>query len=794
MITKRTISLTLILVLSIFLAGCVLSTTVDTTSGATSSTTTSNTQTSDGFLATFVLDDNVTVTAYPTQELEDGEITTTAYAKDSDSGEILTDGEGQVNFVVTLAEGYEVATILVSPDDNYNNLKGPGETGIANTYRITKMTGNITVSITTRTIIDTSDYDNTSPTTIVLSDSGTTITNNNGGVSESSGTLTITEAGIYEISGSLSEGSVLVAASDDDDVYLVLDDLSITSTSTAPINIYNADKADITILEGATVTLTDSRPSSMEETDDTPVAALYATCDLAISGTGTLNINGNYQNGITSKDDLEISEATISVISADNGIKGSDSLTITSGTISIIAQGGDGLKTTNSELTDSSKQKGTLTISGGTITINAACDGIDSAYDVVIENDPVITINTTETYASGVSGAITPSTDTLYLRVSSRLYDSNYRFAIYYSNPETSIGTFVDATYLKTGIVDGRTYYYYTFDLESGYTHYILYRFLNSSSDSLTTYNAKSETSSINTAYDMLVVSSTGITGSVITTSWLSYDNQSTWTSTDSVSYSAKGIKADNEIVISGGTITIRSYDDSIHANSDTELENGSYGLGNITINGGTLTLTSKDDGIHADTTITISGGIVTVLTSYEGIEGNVIRINGGTTTIFSTDDGINATYGAYTPSITVTGGYVDITVGTGDTDAIDSNGTYTQTGGFVVSRSALSGGQGGALDTAGTVSITGGTFIGIGVSERVATSSGDNRSTGIMSVTIYGGTYTVEDSIGNVIMTFTTSGTYTYHYIWISSNLLTKGTTYNIIRDTTNVKTWTQS
>ena len=78
--------------LSFLFAGCVLSPTTDTTAGATTSTTTSTN--SDGFLATFVLDDNITVTAYSTQELADGIITTTAYAKDSDSGEILTDGEG----------------------------------------------------------------------------------------------------------------------------------------------------------------------------------------------------------------------------------------------------------------------------------------------------------------------------------------------------------------------------------------------------------------------------------------------------------------------------------------------------------------------------------------------------------------------------------------------------------------------------------------------------------------------------------------------------------------------------
>jgi hypothetical protein len=60
---------------------------------------------------------------------------------------------------------------------------------------------------------------------------------------------------------------------------------------------------------------------------------------------------------------------------------------------------------------------------------------------------------------------------------------------------------------------------------------------------------------------------------------------------------------------------------------------------------------------------LNVSGGAINVDSAYEGLEAIVINISGGTTYVAANDDGVNATKGVSTPSINVTGGYLDVTV-----------------------------------------------------------------------------------------------------------------------------------
>ena len=259
-------------------------------------------------------------------------------------------------------------------------------------------------------------------------------------------------------------------------------------------------------------------------------------------------------------------------------------------------------------------------------------------------------------------------------------------------------------------------------------------------------------------------------------------------------SYSTKGIKAESEINISGAAINISSTDDGIHANSDSGvLETGEDGNGIISISGGTITISTGDDGIHADKELNITDGYINVLTSYEGLEAITINISGGQSFVYADDDGINACTGdgSSTPLINITGGYVDVTTGSGDTDGIDSNGSYTQSGGMVFVKGGSSSGQvSGSIDVDGNITITGGTCIALGgICETPVNSV---NAYVFSSVSFNTGSYCVKDSSDNEIISFTLNNSYSNGCICTSA--LTTNTEYTLYCDGSSLTNWTQS
>ncbi len=124
-------------------------------------------------------------------------------------------------------------------------------------------------------------------------------------------------------------------------------------------------------------------------------------------------------------------------------------------------------------------------------------------------------------------------------------------------------------------------------------------------------------------------------------------------------------------LTVNAGTFDITAGGDGLHSNGDIE------------INSGSVTVKSEDDGIHADSSVTINGGTFDI-TAHEGIEGTLVTINDGNVKITASDDGINAAQKTegITPAVEINGGEITITMGAGDTDAIDSNGNITINGG----------------------------------------------------------------------------------------------------------------
>ena len=186
------------------------------------------------------------------------------------------------------------------------------------------------------------------------------------------------------------------------------------------------------------------------------------------------------------------------------------------------------------------------------------------------------------------------------------------------------------------------------------------------------------------------------------------------WSTASDDTPSTKGIKAETDLTILDGEITIDSLDDALH------------GV-NVTVAGGRLTLATGDDGIHADETLTISGGVTEITTSYEGLEGQSIALSGGEVNLTSTDDGVNATAGSGTAGgfgkggfnqvedaqIIITGGILHMNAGG---DGVDSNGNVLMTGGTVTVSGPTNSGN-ASVDYNGDFTLTGGTLLATGAS-----------------------------------------------------------------------------
>lgn len=629
---------------------------------------------------------------------------------------------------------------------------------------------------------------------------------------------TLKTAGTYTLSGTLT-GQIYVDAGDDDKVVIELNGVSITYGANSPIYCKTADKLVIKALEGTYNEISDTRALKTTDDEQQGGGAIYAECDLNLAGKGSLVITASYNNGVHTKDDLQIKNVVLKVTAPNNALKGNDSVSIESGQIILLATNGDGIKTENSDVSKKGNQRGTITISGGVININCAYDGIDAAYDVVIEGEAQVSVNT-DTY-SNYTGTATKNGTDFYIAVAQSLYSSSYRWAAYYYNDDENAGVWAEATYVFRASSGGRnsasSYYCYLLTKPAGYSNVAYYCFQASqSSNSTASYVAKSSGETVNASMNAYLVSS--MTSATLVGDYRTMTTPNGNGGKSGSTLSTKGIKADNAITISGGTIVICSTDDAIHANNDVALENGSNGAGDITISGGAINLTSKDDAIHADNTLAISGGAITVATSYEGLEGLTVRISGGTHSIYATNDGINAA-GSGTPLIEVSGGNTTIRTATGDTDAIDSNGNYIQTGGFVLVLGGSSqGGMAGSVDvgteTGSYVRITGGTIMAFGGICELPDSASCNYiafgSTGGMggmggpggmgrwgsqsgggSYTFAKGTWTVKDASGNTL--FAGELPASFSNLWICSDQLQKGSTYTIGNGSTTY-TWSQN
>ena len=232
----------------------------------------------------------------------------------------------------------------------------------------------------------------TAPTTIVLTFNGTQLSTSvqDTGIQAESNAFVITRGGTYELKGDLSGGQIKVAVPKTEQVELIFNNFTASCNTSAPLYIESADKCVINLAAGSVNTLTDATMYTYANPgDDKPNACIYSSDDLTIKGTGTLNVNGNYNNGIGCKNDIRIKDCTLNVTGVNNIIKGNDSVEIENATVKL-SGGEDGIKSDNAERTD----KGYILITAGSkVEINCLDDAIQATMSITVEAGCTVTGN-----------------------------------------------------------------------------------------------------------------------------------------------------------------------------------------------------------------------------------------------------------------------------------------------------------------------------------------------------------------------------------------------------------------
>ena len=297
---------------------------------------------------------------------------------------------------------------------------------------------------------------------------------------------------------------------------------------------------------------------------------------------------------------------------------------------------------------------------------------------------------------------------------------------------------------------------------------------------------------------------------------------------TEGDTVSAKGIKAEKNLAVSGGTFLLDCLDDALHAD------------GSIAVSGGMFRISTNDDAVHADETVAVSGGEWIIEASYEGLEGRQVAVSGGALDVTAQDDGVNAAApgdqndmalfagapdGMEPPTddsgrpqppageppqngqqpgeappdgfgfwrqgggkggpdqadescaVLISGGVLKVNAAG---DGIDSNGSIAVSGGTVLVFGPTNDGN-GALDYAGSCTVTGGSLCALGAA-GMAQGASDGTS-GRLEARLNlaaGDTLTVQDESGGEVYAVRLEKPAAH--LALAGNMLQRGRTYTLL------------
>lgn len=555
-------------------------------------------------------------------------------------------------------------------------------------------------------------------------------------------TVTIALPGTYRLSGTLA-GQVIVDA--DGEVELILAGVSLRGYEC--LSIQSKEDVTLTLAPGTMNVLLDGAL----EPDENASAVLWSKAPLSIGGEGVLTVKAGANNAIQSKDTLTVTGGELHVYSANHGLKSRGALTVSGGSVTINSVDGDGLCAEDDRIA-----AGDVRITGGTVTVTSASRGIDAESSVTMAGGDV-TIDSVDDGIRALDIAQTGGN----LSITSRGYTPEDTAA-----EETIAGDGMDGDNIT--ISGGNTA-------------------ITSAGDGI---QALLE---LNVSGGNIAITSGGGGGDASSHSsgdMFGPPGFGGWSqSTADTGPSAKGLKSDGNITITGGVMNLNTADDAIH------------GAVLCSIEGGDIAIYASDDGIHCDDMLLITGGNISVTDCFEGLEAFAIEIHGGSISVYAVNDGVNANGpegwgwgGASSVTDSVSGyattyywqsdGWVDLVV-TGNTgnmgDGMDSNGSLYVTGGHLTVSTPGTFLENG-IDGGHNFYISGGEVMAGGASAMQPTpySTTEQCVAVIYTSGTAGGTLvTLSDSEGNELWSNTVTNYFTC--LIVSHPEMTQGSTYTV-------------
>lgn len=444
----------------------------------------------------------------------------------------------------------------------------------------------------------------------------------------------------FTLSGETTDGSLLYNGTYK--ATFVLNGVSITSSKGAAIDIQCGKRIALEIKKGTVNTLVDGKNGSQK-------AALYCKGHLEIDKAGTLNVTGNTKHAISAKEYIQMkkSDGVINILGAvSDGIHCGQYFLANGYTVNMKNIGDDGIQAEKSDKEDYAEDypDGTVNIQSGTFNIEANGEG---GIEQKTDDGETETQKSYKVYVAlttGTTGGWGGQQGSNYWTTVA-LYKADGTLVANLTNKKTITGTNGQSL----------TFYYYDFgEADSGSYYFKSADYTSSGgrpgSGSSTTYSIVSSkftgpTSGIDYYYQISNSYSTSGTTRTFSMSSVQEIYGGGTSDAEGETYYATCIKADKDVTISGGTLTLANnglMSKSIKAGN-------SENKGTFTLNGGSVTANISGTMYLNGTDASYCSAVKTDYYVGNGGSMNVTATTGNASRAITADESILITDGVYT-------------------------------------------------------------------------------------------------------------------------------------------------